>query len=35
MLLIEDQPTHEKKHIQASYVNAKLLWDMYMSHNGG
>ena len=34
-LVIVDQPTHEIKHIQAFYVNAKLLWDIYMSHNGG
>ena len=32
---IVDQPTHEIKHIQAFSVNAKLLWDIYMSHNGG
>ena len=34
-LFLVDQPTHEIKHIQAFYVNAKILWDIYMSHNGG
>ena len=32
---IVDQPTHEIKHTQAFYVNAKLSWDIYMSHTGG